>query len=56
MGETLAQFDVMEDTPRMSPSNGPSLPVFTNTSRSGCVTEELTMGQVNVAVDEEKNS
>jgi len=49
MGETLSQFDVVEEAPCM-PST-PMSPGSSNASRNGYIAEEL--GQINAAVDED---
>lgn len=65
MGETLGHFEFMEDIPRMPPTNTSSSPVSSNTSlngrvteelapRSRRVTEELKIGEINAAVDEDE--
>lgn len=51
MSETYAQFEVMEDVPRMSPTNTPSSPGSSNMSRNGRLTEELKIGAINASVD-----
>ena len=53
MSETYAQFEVMEDVPRMSPTNTPSSPDSSNVSRNGQVTEELKIRKLNSSVDED---
>jgi len=53
MSETYAQSEVMEDVPRLSPTNTPSSP-DSNVSRNHQVTEELDMGRINASVDEEE--
>ncbi|XP_020622394.1 two pore calcium channel protein 1-like [Orbicella faveolata] len=53
MSETYAQFEVMEDVPRMSPTNTPSSPDSSNVSRNGQVTEELEIRKLNSSVDKD---
>jgi len=53
MSETFAQFEVMEDEPRMSPTNTPSSPDSSNCLRNDHVTEELEVGNINASVDED---
>lgn len=55
MSETYAQFDVMEDQPRLSPENTPSSPGSSNRSRNGRVTAELTVGDINASVDKDED-
>ena len=52
MSETYAQFEVMEDVPRLSPTNTPSSPDSSNISRHGQETEELEIGKINALVDD----
>ena len=52
MGEPLAHAHITEGTMAMSPTNSPSSPVPANTSSNGPVTDEVTMGEVNIALDE----
>lgn len=53
MSETYAQFEIMEDPPRMSATNTPSSPGSSSRSRNGRVTEDLKLGQINTSVDED---
>ena len=53
MSETYAQFEIMEDLPRMSATNTPSSPDSSNVSRNGQVTEEFEIGKMSVSVDED---
>lgn len=53
MSETFAQFEVMEDEPRMSPTNTPSSPDSSNCLHNDHVTEELEVGNINASVDED---
>ena len=52
IGEPSAHAHVTEDTMAMSPTNSPSSPVPANTLSNGLVTDEVTMGEVNIALDE----
>lgn len=54
MSETFAQFEVMEDEPRMFPTNMPSSPDSSNRLRNDQVTEELEIGNINASVDEDE--
>lgn len=54
MSETFAQFEVMEDEPRMSPINMPSSPDSSNRLRNDQVIEELKVGNINASVDEDE--
>jgi len=53
MSETYAQFEVMEDVPRISPPNTPSSPDSSTVSCNGQVTEELEIIKINASVDED---
>ena len=52
IGEPSAHAHITEDTMAMSPTNSPSSSVPANTSSNGLVTDEVTMGEVNIALDE----
>lgn len=49
-GETSARASMIEDTRRMPPTNSPSPPV--SSSGNGVVTDEITLGNINTALDE----
>lgn len=55
MSETYAQFEVMEDAPRMPASSprSPSSPGSSNMSLNGRVTNEVEIGEINTTVDPE---
>ena len=54
MSETYAQFEVMEDVPRMSPPNTPSSPDSSNVSSNGQVTEELEIRKIYASVEQDE--
>ncbi|KAL9981122.1 hypothetical protein ACROYT_G009786 [Oculina patagonica] len=53
MSETYAQFEIMEDPPRMPATNNPWSPGSSSSPRNGRVTEDLKLGQINTSVDED---
>lgn len=52
MPETGARSEIIEDVPRMSPTDTASSPDYSKMSHNGQATEELEMGNLNVSADE----